>query len=702
MTLISPLAQGVAGGVFAVIALLVVMMLLGGLVMLVKLYQKVDQGKALVRNGMGGTKVSFSGMLVFPVIHRPERMDISVKRIEIYRHGSEGLICQDNIRADIKVAFFVRVNKTTQDVMQVAQLLGCQRASEEQALVELFDAKFSEALKTVGKQFDFVDLYNSREKFKEEILKIIGTDLNGYVLDDAAIDYLEQTPLDKLNADNILDAEGIKKITDLTAKQQVLANDIRRDKEKVITKQDVEAKEAILELQRQQAEAEEKQTREIAEIKSRQRAEAEIVAQQERLRSEQARISTEEEVQIAEENKARQVLVAQKNKARTDAVETERVEKDRMLEATERERIVSLAQIEKEKAVEVEKKSIQDVIRERVMVERAVVEEEEKIKDTREYAGAERAKQVAVTEAEMKAQQELVKRVRAADAAKQAAVMEAEETVIKAEAEREAADKQTQATKLLAEAIQAETAAPGLAEAQVMQAQADATEKQGVVDAIVLQRKAEAEAQGLTAKADATERQGAAEAKVLEMKFNADAQGITQKAEAMKLLDGVGREHEEFKLRLNKEKEIEIAEIHARRDIAGHQSDVVAEALKSANIDIVGGDTNFFDKIVNSVANGKSVDRLVQNSDVLTDVKDTFFNGDAGYFESKLSEFTSRFGMNTEDVKNLSIAALITRMISMAEDEGSKAELQRLLELAQQSGMSKAVVSNLKLAAPTK
>ena len=236
---------------------LLFMMALGGLLMLVKLYQKVDQGTSLVRNGMGGTKVSFSGMLVFPVVHRAERMDISVKRIEIYRHGSEGLICLDNIRADIKVAFFVRVNKTTQDVMQVAQLLGCTRASEEHSLVELFDAKFSEALKTVGKQFEFVDLYNSRDRFKEEILKIIGTDLNGYVLDDAAIDYLEQTPVEKLNPDNILDADGIKKITDLTAKQQVLANHIRRDREKLIKKQDVEAREAILELERQLAEAEE-------------------------------------------------------------------------------------------------------------------------------------------------------------------------------------------------------------------------------------------------------------------------------------------------------------------------------------------------------------------------------------------------------------------------------------------------------------
>ena len=43
-------------------------------------------------------------------------MDISVKTLEIDRRGKEGLICADNIRADIKVAFFVRVNPTADDV----------------------------------------------------------------------------------------------------------------------------------------------------------------------------------------------------------------------------------------------------------------------------------------------------------------------------------------------------------------------------------------------------------------------------------------------------------------------------------------------------------------------------------------------------------------------------------------------------------
>ena len=44
---------------------------------------------------------------------------------------------------------------------------------------------------------------------------------------------------------------------------------------------------------------------------------------------------------------------------------------------------------------------------------------------------------------------------------------------------------------------------------------------------------------------------------------------ITEKAEAMKIFDGVGREHEEFKLNLNKDKEIELAQISVTKDIGG-------------------------------------------------------------------------------------------------------------------------------------
>ena len=333
-----------------------VVIIVGGLLALfARFFHKVEQGKVIVRNGVGGPAVSFGGMFVVPIIHRSEVMDVSVKRVEIAREGKDGLICKDNLRADIRVAFFVRVNQTREDVLKVAQLLGCAKASDPRTLMEFFDAKFSEALKTVGKKFDFVQLYTERETFKNEILQIIGTDLNGYVLDDAAIDYLEQTDIKQLNSDNILDSEGIKKITELTSKQLILANEIEREKEKTIKKQNVAAREAILELEKQNAEAEAKQKREIEIIKAREEAEAEKVRQEERYKAEMARVKADEEIEIAEQNKERQIIIALKSKESTEAVETERVEKKRLLERTEKEILVELANIAKEKEVETEK-----------------------------------------------------------------------------------------------------------------------------------------------------------------------------------------------------------------------------------------------------------------------------------------------------------------------------------------------------------
>jgi uncharacterized membrane protein YqiK len=657
-----------------------VIIIFGILAMFAKFYRKVIQGRVLIRNGVGGSKVSFSGMMVLPIIHRFEIMDISVKRVEIERSGQEGLICQDNLRADIKVAFFVRVNQTKQDVLKVAQFLGCDKASDPKTLMEFFDAKFSDALKTVGKKFDFVQLYNERETFKMEILQVIGTDLNGYILDDAAIDYLEQTDKNKLNPDNILDAEGIKKITDLTAKQAVLSNEIERNKQKTIVEQDVTAKEAILELQKQQAEAEEKQKREIANIKSREEAETARVAQEERLKAEKARIITDEEVSVAEENKNRQIIVAQKNKESTEAVEVERVEKSKMLERTEKEKLVTLAEIAKEKAVEEEKKLIQDVIRERVVVEKAVVVEEEKIKDTRAFAEADRTKGVAVTGAEQTAQEKLVVEVQAAEANKQAASLDAETKLIEADAQLKASEKEAAAMKTIADAKAQEDAVTGLAEVRVMEARAEGIRKEGTAKADVLELTAEAEAKGIEKKAlaeatgkeamaGALQKEGLVEAEVMGKKYHAEATGINEKAEAMKLFDEAGKDHEEFKLELDKEKQIELAEIAIQEKIAHAQALVIGEALKSANIDIVGGETMFFEKLMNAITQGKYIDRMVDNSNVLGDVKNTFFTGDPARFKEQLSSLVSKFNISSEDVKNLTLSALLAKMMAKADGE---------------------------------
>jgi len=652
----------------------VVIASLGLIFWILSMYKKTVQGIVILRTGYGGTKVFFNAGIVIPVIHRMESMDISVKKLEIAREGRAGLICKDNMRADIQVAFFIRVNKSMDDIVNVGQTIGCQRASDINTLRELFEAKFSEALKTVGKKFEFIELYEARSEFRQEILHIIGTDLNGYVLDDCAIDYLEQTKIENLDKDNILDSEGIKKITELTANQNIKANQVRRDEEKTITKQNVEAREAILELEKQLAEKEESQKREVANIKARENAEILKVDEEERLKYETVRIATEEKLQIAEENKQRQVVIAAKNKERADLVETERVQKDKMLEATERERIVSLAQIEKEKAIELEKKNIQDAIRERLTMEKTVVEEQQGIKDLEAFKTADRTKQVEITLATQEAEKKLIQETRAAESRKLSAEKDAQKYVIEAQAKRDAAEKEAEARKIIADAKAKEEATVGLSEAQVLHAKADAAERQGIVEAIVIEKKAEAE-----------RKEGVAQAEVIKEKAFAEAAGITEKAEAMKKLNDAGKEHEEFRLTLAKEKEVELAQISIQKDIAQAQAGVLAEAFKSAKIDIVGGDNTFFDNVIRQVSAGKGLDKFISHSENATLVKENLL-GDGENIIGKVMGMVEKYNVSSEDIKNMSIASLIFKLNGVANQQ-ERGLLDRAMDMARNLGI---------------
>ncbi|MEM6793091.1 MAG: SPFH domain-containing protein [Acidobacteriota bacterium] len=667
--------------------------------------RKVEQGKALiVSNFLKGTvTVSFTGMLVVPILHKVEEMDISVKTIVIDRTGGEGLICRDNIRADIKVTFFVRVNKTTEDVIKVAQGLGCDRASSQETLEELFVSKFSEALKTAGKRLDFEDLYTKRNEFRDMIIEVIGTDLNGYSLEDCAIDYLEQTPLEKLDRDNILDAQGIRKITDLTATQHIATNDFRRNEEKQIKKQDVEAAEAIYEMERQQADAKSRQQREIESVRAREQAETLKIQAEERLKAETARLKSDESIAIQEENLKREVEVATKNRERVVAVETERVEKDRLLEVISRDRETSLQTIAKDKEVEHEKRDIANVVRERVAVDKTVAEEEEAIKRLRVVEEAKRSKEAAIISAEAEAQENLVKDIKAAEASEQAAKFAAKEKLTLANADLEAADKDAQAKIRMAEGAKAEAAAAGLAEVQVKEADAEAIEKVGLAqvrvkeaDAEALRKVGYAEAEVKEKDAEATRTMGTSEADVLRLrglaeaesireKLRGEASGLEAKAAAMKALDERSRQHEEYRLRLEVEKEVELKAIDVRQRVAEAQANLVATGLENANIDIVGGESIFFDRLVNSISAGKSADAFVDKSDTSRKLLAGYLEGDRSFAED-LKDVLQNPSIGSGDVANLTLASFLSHLIGKA-DAPHQAPLQQLLDAARHLGL---------------
>ena len=654
-TILIGLGVGVAG---VIVAILLIAVLISSL------YRKVEQGKALVVSTTRKVVVTFTGKLVIPVIHKAETMDISVKTIEIDRRAAEGLICQDNIRADIKVNFFVRVNKSEEDVIKVAQAIGVERASTQSTLEELFVAKFSEALKTVGKRLDFIDLYTERRRFRDEIIEVIGTDLNGYVLEDAAIDYLEQTPLSNLDEDNILDAQGIRKITELTALEKVATNIAAREEEKQITAKNVETREAVLELERQQADAEARQQREVLTTIAREEAATSVVQSEEQLRARTAELSTEQKVGIETENTQREIDVAAKNRERIVAVEAERVEKARQIEVVAREVETTAAR----KNLEEEMTNIADLKKSRVAVEKTVAEQEESIATLRVVEDANRNRDAVVIAAEGEAQSGFVKDIKEAEAREAAAQHNAKEKITLSKANLEAADLDARAMTRLAEGEQAQVAAPGLAEVQVREANAAAIEKEGLAEVHVKE-----------ADAAAIAKVGAAEGEAVEAKLKGEAAGLTDKAAAMRELEGVGQEFEEFARKLEVEEKVRLAEVDAQIGIAKAQAEAIGKGLEQADIDIIGGTDMFVDRVVGAAATGKAVEAGFEQ----TALGQGYINGEKDLLDD-LAALTA--GMGSGGVRDLTISAFLANLMANASGD-TKDGIAKLIEMANGDGI---------------
>ena len=729
--------------------------------------KKIKPGEAGVRTGFGGIKVKKDWMYRVPILQQLQIMDLSVKKLEVVRKGKDGLICEDNIRADIEVVFYVRVNDEKSevdgksdfhDIKTVATQVGCERASEIELLKQLFEAKFSEALKSAGKKMQFEKLYTDRIPFRQEIIDTIGSDLNGYTLEDVAIDYLEQTPLDAHDPNNVLDSVGRAKIVELTAQMEEKENQRKvqrdeeinkqntakqeeinkqnRDMELQIKNKDIETEVAQRELDRTNEQHLAAQTREVEVTKAEESAITEKSVQEARKESENARLNTEEDVEVRTVQKDRSVQEARVNLDK-DLLRLEEEKKESGQQAeVDRERRVGLSTQEKEAAIIAAAFGVAESKAGLEAKEKEVTTQHQQRLDVEADMSAERARRVLNIEAEARAQADQKRdliaaqadydvRQKKADALKyedvtkaEADRLEAEQTAeqiqITADAEAKASEKRNHAMQQEAEGTAAMQAAAGYAEANVTKAKAeaktvdaDAEKALGLAEAAVIEAQGKAsgtakaaegegEAKGIAAKGTAEgvsiESKGVAEGKSVEAIRLAEAQGAekmglaealakTEMAKAIELFNKASQDHEEFRLQLDKDKDVELADINIKKDIADAQARVMGEALKSANIDLVGGEQDFFDRVVSSVSQGKVVDRLVDNSQTITDVKNTFFNGDPDHLKNKLTGWIKASGLKSEDVKNLTISALLASMVSKTEDNSLRG-LMRAAEKA--------------------
>src|SRR4051812_10312758 len=336
---------------------LVGLVLIASIVVFTRLYRRAAANLAFVRTGQGGAKViKDSGKLVVPVMHQVVAVSLETMRLNVERRGTHALITKDSLRVDLSAEFYIKVQANDEDILQAARSLGG-RSVQPDAVSELVQEKLVSALRTVAATKDLHELHSKRDEFATSVQQIVTHDLasNGLSLESVTISSLDQTDPSALQERNVFDAQGLRKIAEITQKARVERNQIEMEAQRMVVAKNVETKKKVLDMERDQAEFEADQRSKVANVRAaREREVAEFKLEQDEA---VARRDIERQKQIETAEVERQLAVEQAQVAKRIALiaknreqETSEIVKRQAVEVAERAKEVAVAEKEQERA----------------------------------------------------------------------------------------------------------------------------------------------------------------------------------------------------------------------------------------------------------------------------------------------------------------------------------------------------------------
>lgn len=340
-----------------------------------RLYRRASKEVSFVRTGFGGQKVIMNGgALVLPVLHETIPVNMNTLRLEVVRTAEQALITKDRMRVDVQAEFYVRVQPTQEAIADAAQTLG-RRTMEPQALKELVEGKFVDALRAVAAEMAMEELHEQRVSFVQKVQAAVSEDIlkNGLELESVSLTGLDQTNREFFNPNNVFDAEGLTKMTESIEERRKTRNDIEQNTQVAIARKNLEAQQEQFTITRDSEYARLNNEREIAIRVDQQNAEIESLRAQRATESEAARtvsrqqireaaIKADQSIAISEQSSAIAVAAKSEEQSKADAKANvaralaakaaEEVETARLTEIAERTKRIQLieAQQEAEKA----------------------------------------------------------------------------------------------------------------------------------------------------------------------------------------------------------------------------------------------------------------------------------------------------------------------------------------------------------------
>ena len=332
------------------------------------------------------------------------------------------------MRVDVIAEFYVRVQASPEAVASAAQTLG-QRTLQPEALKDLIEGKFVDALRTVAAEMTMEELHEKRGEYVRRVRHVVAEDLlkNGLELEAASLTQLDQTSLEYFNPSNAFDAEGMTRLTEQIEKRKKQRNDIEQDTMIQIRNKNLETEQMALEIDRDLEYARLSQEHELEVRRAHQRADVARERADREQDAERSQIASREAIERARIGSER-------------VLEEERIGRERTVQSAEIERRKALELAEQQRAIEVahqsraqsEAQAAADQARARAATE------EEKVFTARETEMAERRKTIDLIEASRDAERDAVRLRIGASAEKAAAVDRGAALREQAEAEADA------------------------------------------------------------------------------------------------------------------------------------------------------------------------------------------------------------------------------------------------------------------------
>lgn len=320
------------------------------------LYQRATKEMSFVRTGLGGQKVVVNGgIFVIPVLHDTIRVSMNTVRIEISRAQKNSIITRDRLRIDVTTEFYVRVRASGEAIALAAQALG-NKTGRADALRDLLEGRFVDALRTVAAEMTMEELHEHRGDYIARVRKLAGDEMAqiGLELESASLTAFDQTDRQFFNPHNAFDAEGLTRLTTEIEGRRLKRNAVEQDSEVSIQQKNLETETLKLEIAKQQEYARLDQEREIAVRRAQQAANIAAEEATRRQQAEEARVAAGLRVNIATVQADERIQL--ERYLSQERIEQQNQKTKREIEGAviEAEMAVKLKRIEREKTIAIE------------------------------------------------------------------------------------------------------------------------------------------------------------------------------------------------------------------------------------------------------------------------------------------------------------------------------------------------------------